>query len=84
MIRGPVLRAGHARMIRQGELAEPVKGVSLGADPMALLGLIDRVAADFSWSMAASSCDRGRAGRLPVGTGAPHVRLIEVAIGESA
>ena len=78
------LRAGHARMIRNGELAEPVKGVSLGADPMALLGLVDRVAADFSWSEAASSCDRAGEGRLPVGIGAPHVRLIEVTIGESA
>ena len=71
-------------MIRQGELAEPVKGVSIAADPMALLGLIDRVAADFLWSTAAASCDRGGAGRLPVGTGAPHVRLIDVAIGEPA
>ena len=77
------LRAGHARMIRQGELAEPVKGVSLGADPMALLGLVDRVAAVFV------EHDRvllrpGARWQLPVGIGAPHVRLIEVAIGESA
>jgi len=78
------LRAGQARMIRKGELAEPVKGVTLDADPLALLGLVDRVAADFAWSTSASSCDRAGAGRLPVGTGAPHVRLIEASIGGSA
>lgn len=78
------LRAGLARMIRHGELAEPVKGVVFGADPLALFGLVDGVAADFSWSAAASSCDRGLAGRLPVSTGAPHLRLVEAAVGEPA
>jgi TldD protein len=78
------LRAGLARMIRNGELAEPVKGVVLEADPLALLGLVDRVAGDFSWSTAALSCDRGSAGTLPVSTGAPHVRLIETTVGELA
>ena len=77
------IRAGLARMIRGGELAEPVKGVTLVADPFALLGLVDRVAGDFAWSTSAASCDRAGAGRLPVSTGAPHVRLIETAVGLS-
>ena len=78
------IRAGLAHMIRRGELAEPVKGVNLHADPLALLGLVDRVAADFAWSSAASFCDRGSAGRLPVSTGSPHVRLIDAAVGGPA
>jgi len=78
------LRAGLARMIRRGELAEPVNGVSLGTDPLVLLGLVDRIAADFAWNNAASCCDRAGAGRVPVSTGAPHVRLIEVPVGELA
>ncbi len=75
------LRAGLARMIRHGELAEPVKGAVLGADPLALFGLVDGVAADFSWGNSAAWCDRGPAGRLQVSTGAPHMRLVEAAIG---
>jgi TldD protein len=78
------IRAGLARMIRRGELAEPIKGVTLGADPLVLLGLVDRVAADFTWNGAASCCDRAAAGRVPVSTGAPHVRLIEAPVGELA
>ena len=75
------VRAGQARMIRGGALAEPVKGVTLSADPLALLGLVDHVAGDFAWSGAATSCDRAGGGRIPVSTGAPHVRLIEAAVG---
>lgn len=74
------VRAGHARMIRRGELAEPVKGATLEADPVVLLGLVDRVAEDFSWDVSASCCDRRAAGRLPVSTGAPHVRLIDAPV----
>lgn len=74
------VRAGHARMIRRGELAEPVKGVTLEADPLVLLGLVDRVADDFVWDVSASCCDRRAAGRLPVSTGAPHVRLIDAPV----
>jgi TldD protein len=78
------LRAGFARMIRQGQPAEPVKGVSLADSILALLGQIDLVAGDFQWDGTASWCDRLGAGRAPVSTGAPHVRLIDVAVGEPA
>jgi TldD protein len=78
------IRSGLGWMIRNGELAEPVKGVTIEADPLALLGLVDRVAGDFVWSAAASACDRAGAGRLPVSTGAPHLRLIEAPVGSRA
>lgn len=78
------LRAGLARMIRRGELAEPVKGVTLEADPLVLLGLVDRVAADFVWNRTAAGCDREGAGRVAVSHGAPHLRLVDVPVGELA
>jgi TldD protein len=78
------LRAGFARLIRHGEISEPVKGVTLSGDSLVLLGQIDLVAGDFEWDPGATWCDRAGAGRIAVSTGAPHVRLVEVAAGEAA
>jgi TldD protein len=79
-----LLRAGLARMIRHGELAEPVKGVTLAGEALAVFGQIDRVAGDFSWDRSAAGCARGAAGEVPVGMGAPHIRLIEASVGETS
>lgn len=76
------LRAGSARMIRNGRLAEPVKGVQLSGGLLSLLGRVDAVAGDFSWDTAGSRCRDGAAGTVTVATGAPHLRLIDVTIGE--
>ncbi len=76
------LRAGSARMIRNGRLAEPVKGVQITGGLLPLLGRVDAVAEDFGWDTAASRCRDGAAGVVPVTTGAPHLRLIDVAVGE--
>jgi TldD protein len=76
------LRAGSARLIRNGRLAEPVKGVQIGAGMLSLLGRVDAVAADFVWGAEAAVCRDGSAGMVPVTTGAPHVRLVDVAVGE--
>jgi TldD protein len=76
------LRAGSARMIRNGRLAEPVKGVQLGGGLLSLLGRVDAVGGDFSWDTAGSRCRDGAAGTVTVATGAPHLRLIDLAIGE--
>lgn len=76
------LRAGNARMIRHGRLAEPVKGVQIGAGILALLGRVDAVAADFVWDGGSATCRDGTAGIVPITTGAPHVRLVDVAVGE--
>ena len=76
------LRAGSARMIRNGRLAEPVKGVQISGGLLPLLGRVEAVAEDFAWDMEGSRCRDGAAGIVPVTTGAPHVRLVDVAIGE--
>lgn len=76
------LRAGSARMIRSGRLAEPVKGVQIGASLLSLLGRVDAVAADFEWDTASSRCEDGGAGVVTVTNGAPHLRIVDVGIGE--
>lgn len=76
-----VLRAARARMIRGGRLAEPVKGVELGGDLLALLGRVDVVGGDFAWDRSAARCRDGTAGLVSVTTGAPHVRLVDVPVG---
>ena len=76
-----VIRAGGARMIRGGELAEPLKSAELAGDPAGLLGRVDAVAGDFQWDRSASRCE-DRTGRpVPVTTGAPHLRLVDVPLG---
>jgi TldD protein len=81
---GVALRAGFARMIRHGEATEPVKGVTLGGDALVLLGQLDLVGSDFEWDHSAAWCVRPGAGRVPVSTGAPHLRLLEVPVGDAA
>ncbi len=77
------LRAGLGRMIRRGELAEPVKGASLSGDPLGLFGMIDAVGADFTWDTAAATCSLGGQ-TVPVGSGAPHIRLVEALVGDQS
>ena len=67
--------AEDARMIRRGEIAEPVEDVVLRGSATELLGAVDGVAADFAWSRAASGCTNGCYGLINVGDGAPHVRI---------
>lgn len=76
------LWAGSARMIRNGRLAEPIKGVEISAGILSLLGRVDAVAADFAWDSRSATCRDGSAGVIPVTTGAPHLRLVDVAVGE--
>ena len=75
-------RAGMARMIRSGRLAEAVKGVQIEADVLHLLGRVDAVAGDFTWDTRDEHCRDGNAGRVPITTGAPHVRLVDLAVAE--
>ncbi|MGH7560690.1 MAG: TldD/PmbA family protein [Gemmatimonadales bacterium] len=76
------LRAAAARMIRNGRLAEPVKGVQLDGSLLALLGRLDAVAGDFTWSPAAARCRDGAGGAVAVSLGAPHLRLVDVPVTE--
>jgi len=67
--------AGHGYMVRDGALAELVKGVVLVGFMTEILGAVDRVAGDFRWHESGGGCGKGGQSPLPVAEGAPHVRL---------
>ncbi len=68
-----------ARMIRGGQLAEPVKCAPISSDLLSLYGRLDRVAGDFNWDPSAATLQEGGALR-PVTTGAPHTRFVDLEI----
>lgn len=70
-----------AYMIRDGQIAEMVRDVNFGGNLFTTLDNIDAVGNDFRWSPAGGGCGKGQETWLPVGMGAPHVRVQEVLIG---
>lgn len=73
--------SGYAYMIRDGRIAEMVKDVILAGNLFTTLGSIDLIGNDFKWLNTGGGC--GKAGQfpLPVGMGAPHIRIQNVIIG---
>jgi TldD protein len=73
--------SGYAYMIRDGKIAEMVKDVILAGNLFTTLGNIDMIGNDFKWLNTGGGC--GKAGQfpLPVGMGAPHIRIQNVVIG---
>ena len=66
-------------MIRDGQVAELVKDVILAGNVFTTLGNVEAIGNDFEW--AAGGCGKGQGGSLPVGTGAPSVRVKNVLVG---
>jgi len=73
--------AGLGRMIRHGELAEPVKGVVLSGSLFPALTAIDGIAGDFQWNEMGGGCGKAGQSPLPVSEGAPHIRLSGIIVG---
>jgi len=73
--------SGYAYMIRHGQLAEMVKDVILAGNLFATLQNIDAVGDDFEWRHPGGGCGKGGQAPLPVGMGAPHIRIQNVVIG---
>ena len=73
--------SSYAYMIRDGRIAEMVKDVILAGNLFTTLGNIDMIGNDFKWLNTGGGC--GKAGQfpLPVGMGAPHIRIQNVIIG---
>ncbi len=73
--------SSYAYMIRDGRIAEMVKDVILSGNLFSTLGNIDLIGNDFKWLNTGGGC--GKAGQfpLPVGMGAPHIRIQNVIIG---
>lgn len=73
--------AGYAYMIRNGQIAEMVKDVVLAGNLFVTLQNIDAIGNDFQWIFSAGGCGKGGQAPLPVGMGAPHLRIQNVVIG---
>ncbi|HTX91284.1 MAG TPA: TldD/PmbA family protein [Anaerolineales bacterium] len=73
--------SGYAYMIRDGKLAEMVKDVILAGNLFTTLENIDAIGNDFKWLNTGGGCGKGNQYPLPVGMGAPHIRIQNVVIG---
>jgi TldD protein len=73
--------SGYAYMIRDGKIAEMVKDVILAGNLFTTLENIDAIGNDFKWLNTSGGCGKGGQAPLPVGMGAPHIRIQNVVIG---
>ena len=73
--------SGYAYMIRDGKIAEMVKDVILSGNLFTTLENIDAIGNDFKWLNTGGGCGKGSQFPLPVGMGAPHIRIQNVVIG---
>jgi TldD protein len=73
--------SGYAYMIRKGKIEEMVKDVILAGNLFTTLENIDAIGNDFKWLNTAGGCGKGNQFPLPVGMGAPHIRIQNVVIG---
>ncbi|QUS62091.1 TldD/PmbA family protein [Synechocystis sp. PCC 7339] len=72
--------AGEAWMIRNGQLAEPVKDVTLSGNVFKTLANIEAIADDFYWDES-GGCGKGGQNGLAVGCGGPSLRIRNVVVG---
>ena len=73
--------AAQAFMIRNGKLAEEVRGVTLSGNVFETLAHIEAIGNDFSWNHSGGGCGKGGQSALPVDEGSPHVRICNVVVG---
>ncbi len=72
--------AKHGNMIRHGELAEPLRSMTLTGNVFETLHNIDGIGSDFAWDESSGDCGKGAEG-LPVCDGGPHIRVRDVLVG---
>jgi len=72
--------AGEAWRIRNGELAEPVRDVTLSGNVFRTLADIEAIGDDFAWDES-GGCGKGGQNGLPVGCGGPSLRIRNVVVG---
>jgi TldD protein len=75
--------AGEAWMIRNGQLAEPVRDVTLSGNVFTTLADIEAIGDDFFWDES-GGCGKGGQNGLPVGCGGPSLRIADVIVGGEA
>lgn len=75
--------AGEAWMIRNGEIAEPVRDVTLSGNVFTTLADIEAIGDDFYWDES-GGCGKGGQSGLPVGCGGPSLRIRNIVVGGEA
>jgi TldD protein len=75
--------AGEAWMIRNGEIAEPVRDVNLSGNVFTTLADIEAIGNDFYWDES-GGCGKGGQSGLAVGCGGPSLRIRNVVVGGEA
>lgn len=75
--------AGEAWMIRNGQLAEPVRDVTLSGNAFQTLADIEGIGNDFLWDES-GGCGKGGQSGLAVGCGGPSLRIRNVVVGGEA
>ncbi len=75
--------AGEAWMIRNGQIAEPVRDVTLSGNVFETLADIEAIGDDFYWDES-GGCGKGGQSGLPVGCGGPSLRISNVVVGGEA
>jgi TldD protein len=75
--------AGEAWYIRNGELAEQVRDVTLSGNVFSTLADIEAIGDDFYWDES-GGCGKGGQSGLPVGCGGPSLRICNVVVGGEA
>ena len=71
--------SGEARMIRNGKLAETLRGVNLTGNVFQTLKDIDGIANDMYWDES-GGCGKGGQSGLPVGVGGPSIRIKNIVV----
>ena len=69
-----------AWMIRDGKLAEPLRGTTLSGNLFTTLENIDMIGRDFEWTEAGGMCGKGGQS-APVGQGSPYIRIQNALMG---
>ncbi|MGH2353931.1 MAG: TldD/PmbA family protein [Chloroflexota bacterium] len=69
-----------AWMIRDGKLAEPLRGTTLSGNLFTTLENIDLIGRDFEWTEAGGTCGKGGQ-QAPVGQGSPYIRIQKAVVG---
>jgi TldD protein len=75
--------AGEAWMIRNGQIAEPVRDVNLSGNVFKTLKDIEGIGDDFFWDES-GGCGKGGQSGLAVGCGGPSLRIRNVVVGGEA
>ncbi|MBI3974377.1 MAG: TldD/PmbA family protein [Chloroflexi bacterium] len=69
-----------AWMIRDGKLAEPLRGTTLSGNLFSTLQNIDLIGCDFEWTESGGNCGKGGQ-TAPVGQGSPYIRIQKAVVG---